>query len=269
MRDDLTDLFVEAGERNPLKAAQRDMKRPLPKRFYTEVAVAPLGASLGEGFGLTLDGKAVHTPARSRLVVPTRKLAEALAEEWRAQGEHIDPATMPKTRLVNTALDGVSREKEAVAAEIAKFAGSDLVCYRAGQPESLVAEQNAAWNPVLDFFRDKYSARFLCSEGVKYVAQPPESLTAVLRAVQEQGQGGDGALRLAALHVMTTLTGSALIALALVQGGLDFDAAWAAGHVDEDHQMRLWGADDEALARRAARMAEMRAAHEVFSALDD
>ncbi|MGO9428282.1 ATP12 family protein, partial [Rhodoblastus sp.] len=160
-----------------------------------------------------------------------------------------------------------SREKEAVAAEIAKFAGSDLVCYRAGQPESLVAEQNAAWNPVLDYFREKYSARFLCSEGVIFVAQPQESLTAVLGAVQEQGQGVDGALRLAALHVMTTLTGSALIALALAQGGMDFDAAWAAAHVDEDHQMRLWGADDEAFARRAARKAEMRAAHEVYSSL--
>ena len=263
MRDDLTDLFVGAEERNPLKAAQRDMKRPLPKRFYTEVAVAPVG----EGFGLTLDGKPIHTPARSRLVVPTRKLAEALAEEWRAQGEVINPATMPKTRLVNTALDGVSHEKEAVAAEIAKFAGSDLVCYRAGQPESLIAEQNAAWNPILDYFREKYSARFLCAEGVMFVAQSPESLAAILRLVREQGESGDGALRLAALHVMTTLTGSALIALALVEGGMDFDAAWAAAHVDEDHQMRLWGADDEALARRAARLAEMRAAHEVYLSL--
>jgi chaperone required for assembly of F1-ATPase len=264
MRDDLTDLFVDDGERNPLKAAQRDMKRPLPKRFYSEVGVEPVG----EGFGLTLDGKAVHTPARARLTVPTRKLAEALAEEWRAQDKEINPATMPKTRLVNTALDGVSREKQAVAAEIAKFAGSDLVCYRAGAPESLVEQQNAAWNPILDFFRDRFSARFLCSQGVMFVAQPEESLTSILRAVEEQGQGADGALRLAGLHVMTTLTGSALIALALIHGGVDFETAWAAAHVDEDFQARFWGADDEALARRAARKAEMRAALEVFTSLD-
>jgi len=99
-----------------------------------------------------------------------------VAEEWRAQGEEINPAQMPKTRLVNTALDGVSREIAAVTAEIAKFAGSDLVCYRAGAPESLVAEQNAAWNPVLDFARERFSARFVCSEGVMFVAQPDESL---------------------------------------------------------------------------------------------
>ncbi|WP_294541769.1 ATP12 family protein [uncultured Rhodoblastus sp.] len=264
MRDDLTDIFFETGERDPLKAAQRDMKRPLPKRFYTEVAVQPLA----EGFGIALDGKPVHTPARVRLVVPTRRLAEALAEEWRAQGAEIDPAKMPKTRLVNTALDGVSREKQAVAEEIAKFAGSDLVCYRADAPQSLIAEQDAAWNPVLDFFREKFSVRFACSQGVVFVAQPEESLAAVLGAVEEQAASADGALRLAALHVMTTLTGSALIALALVRGGLDFDSAWAAAHVDEDFQARLWGPDDEALARRDARKAEMRSALEVLEALD-
>lgn len=263
MRDDLTDLFIADGERNPLKSAQRDMKRPLPKRFYQQVDVQPLD----QGFGIALDGKPVHTPARARLVLPTQSLAEAVAEEWRAQEQEIDPAKMPKTRLVNTALDGVAREKEAVAAEIAKFAGSDLVCYRAGAPESLIADQDAAWNPVLDFFREKFSARFLCSQGVMYVAQPQESLETILRAVEKHGQGPDGALRLAALHVLTTLTGSALIALALVNGGLDFESAWAAAHVDEDHQMRFWGADDEALARRAARKAEMRSALEVFEAL--
>jgi chaperone required for assembly of F1-ATPase len=264
MRDDLSDLFIADSERNPLKAARRDMKRPLPKRFYEQVAVQPLD----EGFGIALDGKPVHTPARARMVVPTEKLAEALAEEWRAQGPEIDPAKMPKTRLVNTALDGVAREKNAVAAEIAKFAGSDLICYRAAAPESLIAEQDAAWNPILDFFREKFSARFLCSQGVIYVAQPPGSLEAILRAVERQAEGPDGALRLAALNVLTTLTGSALIALALVHGGLDFDSAWAAAHVDEDHQMRLWGADDEALARREARKAEMSSALEVLQALD-
>jgi chaperone required for assembly of F1-ATPase len=191
-----------------------------------------------------------------------------VAEEWRVQDKEIDPAKMPKTRLVNTALDGVSREKEAVAAEIAKFAGSDLICYRAAAPESLIAEQDAAWNPILRYFREKFAAPFLCSQGVIFVPQPPESLAIILRAVQQVGEGPDGALRLAALHVMTTLTGSALIALALVHGGLDFEAAWAAAHVDEDFQTRFWGADDEALARRAARKAEMRSALEVFEALE-
>ncbi len=263
MRDDLSEIFVEPGERNPLKSAQRDMKRPLPKRFYQQVSVEPVGA----GFGIALDGKPVRTPARAPLAVPTRALAEALADEWRGQGEYIDPAKMPKTRLVNTALDGVAREMGAVAAEIAKFAGSDLVCYRAGQPESLVAAQDAAWTPVLDFFREKFSAPFFCAEGVMFVDQPQNSVAAIARLVEEQGAQPDGALRLAALNVMTTLTGSALLPLALIHGGQDFDAAWAAAHVDEDHQRRLWGADDEALARRVARLAEMRAAWEVYAAL--
>jgi chaperone required for assembly of F1-ATPase len=263
MRDDLSAIFVESGERNPLKSAQRDLKRPLPKRFYKEVSVRPSD----EGFGLALDGKPVRTPARAALVMPNLALAEAVAEEWRAQTETIDPASMPKTRLVNTAIDGVAREIEPVAAEIAKFAGSDLVCYRAAAPDSLAQAQDQAWNPILDFVRDKFSARFVCSQGVIFVAQPAESLAAILQAVSEQGEGAAGPFRLAALHVLTTLSGSALIALALIHGGLDFEAAWAAAHLDEDHQMRFWGADDEALARRAARKAEMRAAYEVFAAL--
>jgi chaperone required for assembly of F1-ATPase len=260
MRDDLSAIFVESGERNPLKSAQRDMKRPLPKRFYKEVSVEPIGV----GFALLLDGKPVRTPARAPLAVPSRALAEALAGEWRAQGEEIDPATMPKTRLVNTALDGVAREMADVTAEVAKFAGSDLICYRGDQPESFVEAQNAAWNPILDFFREKFSACFLCSEGVMFVEQPEESRAAIFREIEKLGEGQSGALRLAALHTMTTLTGSVLIPLSLIHGGLDFDAAWAAAHVDEDHQMRFWGADDEALARRDARLAEMRAAYEVF-----
>jgi chaperone required for assembly of F1-ATPase len=264
MRDDLSALFVPDGERDPLKAARRDMKRPLPKRFYADASVAPVD----EGFAITLDGKHVHTPARKKLAVPARSLAEALAAEWRGQGDEIDPATMPKTRLVNSALDGVAREMDAVAAEVAKFAGSDLVCYRAAAPDSLVEAQNTAWNPVLDFFRERLGVRFVCSEGVTFVDQPQDSLAAIQRAVAGFGEGDGGAIKLAALNVMTTLTGSALIALALAQGALSFDAAWDAAHVDEDFQMRLWGADDEALARRAARKADMRAAYEVFSAIE-
>jgi chaperone required for assembly of F1-ATPase len=264
MRDDLSAIFVEAGERNPLKAAQRDMKRPLPKKFYADVAVAPEG----EGFGVRLDGKPVRTPARAPLVVPTLALAEALADEWRRQGEHIDPANMPITRMVNTAIDGVTREMAATAAEISKFAGSDLVCYRAGEPDSLVEAQNAAWTPVLDHFRDAHAARFVCAEGVVFVEQPPESLALAERLVAREAAKPDGALRLAALHVMTSLTGSVLIALALIEGAMDFDAAWNAAHVDEDHELRLWGEDDEATARRAARLKDMRAAHELYASLE-
>jgi len=263
IRDDLSDLFVADEERNPVKAAQREMKRPLPKRFYTEVAVVPVEG----GYGLALDGKAVRTPARAMLALPTQSLAEAVAAEWRGQGELIDPATMPLTRMANTALDGVAAQKDQVAAEIAKFAGSDLVCYRAGEPEALVAAQNAAWTPALDFVREAFGARFHLAEGVMFVAQPEESVAAVARAIDSEADRPDGVFRLTALHEMTALTGSVLIALALAKGALGFEQGWSAAHVDEDHQIRLWGADEEALARRKARLADMRAAYEMYAAL--
>ncbi|MGO8739506.1 ATP12 family chaperone protein [Rhodoblastus sp.] len=263
MRDDLSAIFVDAGERDPVKAARREIKRPPPKKFYSLVGVAPRDG----GFALTLDGKPVLTPARAPLIVPTRALAEAVAAEWRRQGEFIDPADMPITRLVNTALDGVSRAMQTTAAGIATFAGSDLICYRAGEPASLVAAQNAAWEPILAHFRVAHGARFVCAEGVVFVDQPPESLASIEKRVAREAKKPDGALRLAALHVMTALTGSALIALALIDGALGLDAAWAAAHVDEDCQWRLWGQDQEASERRAARLKDMRAAYELYAAL--
>jgi chaperone required for assembly of F1-ATPase len=263
MRDDLSAIFVEAGERDPIKAARQDFRRPPPKKFYSQVGVEAQDG----GFALTLDGKPVRTPARAPLIAPTRALAEAMAMEWRRQGEFIDGADMPITRMVNTALDGVSRAIDATAAEIVQFAGSDLVCYRAGEPENLVAAQNAAWDPILNHFRDFLGARFVCAEGVVFVGQPAESLALIEQRVAREAQKPDGALRLAALHVMTTLTGSALIALALINGALSLDEAWRAAHVDEDHEARLWGRDEEALARRAARLKDFRAAYELFAAL--
>jgi chaperone required for assembly of F1-ATPase len=262
-RDDLTALFVSHEERNPVKAAQREMRRPLPKRFYKEVAAAPVES----GFALTLDGKSVRTPARAVLTLPTPSLAEAVAAEWRGQGEHIDPATMPLTRMANTALDGVAGQMAAVAAEVSKFAASDLVFYRAGEPDSLVAAQNDAWTPVLAHAQSTLGARFICAEGVVFVEQPQASIAAVARAVEMEAARADGAFRLTALYEMTALTGSVLIALALAQGALRFDEGWAAAHVDEDHQLRLWGADDEALARREMRLRDMRAAYELYAAL--
>jgi len=263
MRDDLSAIFVADEERDPVKAAQREMKRPLPKKFYAEVAVVPVEG----GVGLTLDAKAVRTPARKTLALPTMALAQAVAAEWRGQGDVIDPATMPLTRMANTALDGVAAQMGQVAGEIAKFAGSDLVCYRAGEPDALVSAQNAAWTPVLDFARDFFGARFNLAEGVMFVAQPEDSVAAVARAVEAEAGKPDGAFRLTALHEMTALTGSVLIAFALARGGQTFEEAWAAAHVDEDHQIRLWGADAEAQARREIRLRDMRAAYEIYAAL--
>lgn len=234
-------------------------KPALPKRFYQSVSVV----ETEDGHAVALDGRVVKTPAKSPLAFPTRALAEAAAAEWAAQGETIDPATMPVTRLANSAIDGVSREKEAVAAEIVRYAGSDLVCYRADGPERLVARQSELWDPVLAFARDRLGARFVLAEGVMFVEQPAASLEAVSRAVPR-----DDAFVLAGLSVVTTISGSALIALALRDRALSFDEAWAAADLDEAWSTELWGADPEADARRVARRTEMAAAAETVRLAD-
>ena len=250
------DFFVAAGERDPVKAA-RDPARPLPKRFYK---TATVGDADG-GFGILLDGRSVNTPARRRVEIPSRALAEAMAAEWAAQGETIDPSTMPLTRLANTALDGVAEQITTVEAELVKYAASDLICYRAGEPEGLVLAQAAAWDPIVAFVRDRLGARLALAEGVMFVAQSEATLVALTTAVRRWvGQGSAAAFRLAALYEMTTLTGSLALALAVALGALTVDAAWTAAHVDEDFQMRTWGADAEALTRRDRRFADMRAA---------
>ncbi|GLK57808.1 chaperone required for assembly of F1-ATPase [Methylopila capsulata] len=223
----------------------------LPKRFY-KAAEAVEREGL---WAIALDGKTTRTPGRTPLAFADRALAEEVAAEWAAQGATIDPATMPLTRLANAAIDGVAGEREAVAAEIVKYAGSDLVCYRADAPDRLVARQSAQWDPVLAFARDELGARFVLAEGVMFVEQSAEALEAVDRAVPR-----DDVFVLAGLSVVTTLTGSALIALAVHRGRLSVDDAWAAAHVDEDWNVELWGSDAEALARRAARRRDMDAA---------
>ena len=235
----------------PVAAAPRPARQELPRRFYETAAVAPRD----DGFVLTLDGKPAKTPGRKPLVVASPAVAEALAAEWQGQGERIDPATMPLTRIVHSAIDRVSREMAPVRAEIVKYAGSDLVCYRGEGPDSLVAAQEAAWGPVLAWARQSLGARFVLVQGIVAVDQPAESLRAVEAALADLDP-----LRLAAVHVATTLTGSALIALAVLNGALTPEDAWAAAHVDEDWQMAQWGRDAMALSRRAARWREMQAA---------
>jgi chaperone required for assembly of F1-ATPase len=222
----------------------------LPKRFY-KVAEALEKDGL---FAIALDGKTARTPARALLAMASRPLAEAVAAEWRAQGERIDPSTMPLTRLANVAIDGVAKEAEAVAAEIVRYAGSDLVCYRADTPDRLVARQSAHWDPVLAFARDALGARFLLAEGVMFVEQPADALEAVSLAVPR-----DDAFTLAALSTLTTLTGSALLALALHKAHLSPEAAWAAATVDDDWSAEIWGHDVEAAARHAFRRREFEA----------
>jgi chaperone required for assembly of F1-ATPase len=260
MRDILSAAEPGPSDPDPMKRAQSNMRQPLPKRFYKTAEQAA-----GEGgFVVLLDGKAAKTPGRAPLVLPTEGLASLVAAEFAAQGETIDPSTMPLMRLSNTVVDGVRHQPDAVVEEILRYAASDLLCYRSEGPEGLVARQNEAWDPVLDWVRAETGARFMLAEGIVHVAQPPGTLT-VLSAYLA---GRSEPFRLAALHVMTTLTGSALLALAVEGGLLTAAEAWAAAHVDEDWNIAHWGEDAEAATRRALRWRDMQAAAATLDALD-
>ena len=236
---------------DPVGVAQRLAKQELPKRFYKAATAEPQDG----GFALRLDGRTARTPGRNPIVVTDRAVAEKLAAEWAAQGELIDPRTMPITRIVNSAVDRVSVEMAAVRGEIVKYAGTDLVCYRAEDPQGLVDAQETAWAPVLDWAHQALGARFILAGGIIAVAQPEPAIAAVDAALADLDP-----LRLAAVHVVTTLTGSALLALTLLHGRLTAEEVWTAAHVDEDWQMNQWGQDEVALARRRARWEEMAAA---------
>lgn len=254
-------LFVPNEERSPPRAAvQKGARLEPPKRFYQSASV---GEAEG-GYAVLLDGKTVRTPARRALATPSSPLTMAVAAEWAAQGERLDPSSMPLTKLVNSAIDGVADRLGEVAADIAKYAGSDLVSYRAEEPAGLAAAQAEAWDPLLAFARERLGAEFAATAGVMFLAQAPEATSAVAEAVRAYaGEGAEAPFRLAALHSMTTLTGSCLIALAVALGEMGAEAAWAAAHVDEDYQMRAWGVDAEAMARRARRFEEMKAAAQI------
>jgi chaperone required for assembly of F1-ATPase len=262
MRDIFGDLSGKPPA-DPMEAARRGMRPPLRKRFYKAVAVAGEDA----GFAILLDGRPVRTPAQRALAAPTEALARAIAAEWEAQRDTIDPAKMPLTRLANAIIDLVAAAPGPVADEVRKYLGSDLVCYRADAPEGLVARQAKAWDPVLDWARETLGARFVMGEGVTHVQQPQSALAAAGAAIPDAAAGAAALWRLGAVNAITTLGGSALIALALLHGRLSADEAWSATHVDEDWNMDTWGRDELALERRAFREAEMRAAAAVIEAL--
>ena len=265
-QDFIDSLLPTHGEPiDPVAMARRDLRRSVPARFYKEAAVA----SVDGQFALMLDGKAAFTPARKRLAVPTAAAAEALAAEWNAQGERLEPAAMALTRLVNSTLDGVAVRRAETRAEILNYAGSDLVCYRAGEPDALVRAQAAAWDPILAVAREKFGARFICAEGIVFATQPETACTAFAAGLDGLiGKDASAPFRLACLSVLTTLTGSALIAAATAAGALAPEAAWTVAHVDEDFEMGIWGQDLEALARRARRWDEMAAAVRLWHLLD-
>ena len=214
-----------------------------------------------EGYAVTLDGKPVRTPARHLLAAPALALAEAIAAEWEAQREVIDPGKMPLTRLANTIIDGVADRPEPVTAEIGKYLASDLLFYRAGSPAELVERQRRHWDPIIAWAKDALGARFVCVDGITHVAQSEAALAPARAAVPAHPW------RLGATHAVTTLTGSALVALALARGFLTAETAWQVANVDEDWNMERWGRDALALKRRASRFAELKAAALILALL--
>lgn len=256
----MRDLFkkgADGGSTDPNESARRAARPALRNRFFTSVAVS----DVPEGFAVTLDGKPMRTPARRVLAVPRPAIADALRAEWDAQVEAVDPARMPLTRLVNSVIDGVADRREEVAADIVKYLGSDLLFYRADGPEGLVAKQGAAWDPVVRWAADELGARFVLAEGIVHARQPDHAIAAAQATIPRD------AWIVGALHSMTTLTGSALLALALLHGFRDAEAIWRASHVDEDWNFETWGFDDLAMSRRAARETEFKAAALVLGAM--
>ena len=254
MRDDLTSLvFPVHGEPiDPVAMARKDMQKNLPKRFYKEVR-----SELRDGqHVLLLDGRSAKTPARNILAADAAHVAQVLVAEWDAQKDVINPLNMPMTRLLHSALDGVAREQAAVRAEMLRYAASDLTCYRATTPQALVEEQAKAWDAVLKFVADRFGAQFQPVSGVMFQPQPEAALAAYQRP-----------LDLAALHVLTSISGSVLIALSVAHGFLDAESGFATAHVDEQYQARVWGADEEAQARLALRRTDFAtAAHALTGA---
>jgi chaperone required for assembly of F1-ATPase len=256
MRDIFEEIFVN-GPLDPVEAVRRTTRPQLRQRFYKHAQVDPHDG----GFAVRLDGRAVRTPARRVLEAPARALADAIAAEWNVQQDVVDPQSMPLTRLANSIIDGVVDGPAAVKAEIEKYLASDLLIYRADGPPGLVARQAQAWDPLVDWARAALGAGFVLAEGIGFVVQPKAALLAAGAAIPHDPW------RLGALSTITTLTGSALIALAVLAGRLAAEEAWAAAHVDEDWNMDTWGRDAPALERRASHFAEMKAAVRVLELL--
>ena len=262
MRDILDEIF-DAPQLDPIEAARRAMRPRLRKRFYQRATVR---AEAGQ-YAVVLDGKPVKTPARRALASPARALADLLADEWNAQTEMINPASMPLARLANAVIDAVSDACAPVAEEVVKYLSSDLLFYRADSPAGLAEQQAAHWDPVLEWAADAFGARFVLAQGVVFAKQPADALEITRAVIPCDASDARQLWRLGALSSATALTGSALLALALMQGRLTAEEVWAAAHVDEDWQMAAWGRDEGTLSRRAARYEELRAAAAVLAQL--
>ncbi|HEY3144737.1 MAG TPA: ATP12 family protein [Dongiaceae bacterium] len=222
-----------------------------PRRFYKSATIAPLE----NGWGILLDGKALRSPAKRPFALPTEALAAAIAEEWQAQGEKVDPQTMPLMQFAATAIDRLADDRDALVAETAGYGCSDLICYRADQPQALVRRQEETWQPLVAWVAERYDVALNVISGIVAIEQPPHALATFRRVL-----GACDLFALTALAAMTGSAGSLVIALALAEGRLDADEASDAALLDELFQAERWGSDPEAERRRASIRADLAAA---------
>ena len=221
------------------------------KRFYKTVGVVPLDG----GYAVQLDGKQIKTPARQPLRVPGEALAAEIAGEWTAQGEKIEPRSMRHTRLAYTAIDRVLVHRQAVIDEIVRYAVTDVVCYRVPSPAALAERQKTAWDPLVAWVARRHGVSLTITDALLPVEQAPNALEQIRDAV-----AGFDDFALAGLHTVASACGSAVIALAVADGVLDAEAAWAASLTEESYQIEEWGADTEATNRRLLLLEEISAA---------
>jgi chaperone required for assembly of F1-ATPase len=226
-----------------------------PRRFWTAASVVPATG----GFTVQLDGKPVRTPLKAPLILPTEALAQAVAAEWQAVAGKVDPEVMPFTRTANSAIDKVAPQAAEVAAMLASYGGSDLLCYRAEGPEALAARQAQAWDPLLDWADATFGAPLVTTAGVMPVEQSPASLAALSRQVETLSP-----FQLCAFHDLVAISGSLVLALAVIRQRLTAQAAWALSRLDEDWQIALWGEDEEATAVALRKQADFLQADRFF-----
>ncbi|MDR3474579.1 MAG: ATP12 family protein [Devosia sp.] len=234
-------------------------KVELPKRFYKQAGVSPVE----NGFAVTLDGRPTRTPGRVPVAVPVEALARLMADEWEGQGERIDAETMPIVRVVNSAIESGAERLPVFRDEVIKFAGNDLLLYRADSPRELVAEEEASWDAALVKLARHFGIGFRPTIGILHQDQPAPTLVRLAAAIADESL-----LAMTALVSITSLTGSGLLAIGLRHGLFTPDEVWAAAHVDEDYNTRLWGEMEEAAARRRKRRQEFDAAVKVLELVE-
>jgi chaperone required for assembly of F1-ATPase len=231
--------------------AQAYEKRELPKRFYKDAQAMPFEG----GFAVGLDGRVPRTPGMKHVIVPNQAIASAMVSEWAAQGEFIDPQTMPLVRLVNSAVEAGDDAMPALRAEILKYAGNDLLLYRADSPDALVKRQEELWDTALVKLARHFAVSFQPTIGIVHQPQPPATLAKLGLALEVEPL-----FPLTAMNAVMSITGSGLLAIAQRHHLLTPDEVWIAAHVDEDHNIALWGEVEEITVRRAKRRAEFDAA---------